>query len=96
MSESKIGKIFAAIGYFTTFIIITVITHWAIVNLYVYMCAPLTWFGPFQTMISLGSPVCHFLNSTQTQLAQHYITLWSCAVIGLGAWIATSTTGKIQ
>jgi hypothetical protein len=94
MSQLKINKVLLAIGYFMAFIMTTVIAHWSTVNLYVYMCAPLSWFGPFQTMISLGSPMCHFLNSAQTQLAQHYITLWSGAAIGLGTWIATSQTTK--
>ena len=94
MTQLRINKVLKAIGYFTAFIIATVLAHWGTVNLYVYMCAPLSWLGPLQTMISLGSPMCHFLNSAQTQLVQHYITLWSGAAIGLGTWLATSQSIK--
>jgi len=37
--------------------------------------------GPFLNVITLGSPVCHFVNHFQILLADHYITLWSTAAV---------------
>ena len=94
MSESKIKRILRAIIYFIAFVTCTSVAHMLTVNLYVSMCAPLTWMGPFYTMVSMGSPVCHFLNTVQTQLTQHYITLWSGAAVGLVTWLATTTKSE--
>jgi len=65
----------------------TVVGHWALVQLYVSWCAPSTWWGPVKAFISLGSPVCHFINKIQFELAQHYVIVWAGAAAGLVAWL---------
>lgn len=81
--------IFSPIGCFAAVVIATVLSHWALVNTYVYFCAPPTVWGAVQTLLSLGSPMCHFINSAQLELAKHYITIWASAAVALIAWIAT-------
>ena len=50
--------IFSPIGCFAAVVIATVLSHWALVNTYVYFCAPPTVWGAVQTLLSLGSPMC--------------------------------------
>lgn len=88
-------KICKTTGCFFAFILLTVIAHWIAVNLYVSLCAPLTVFGVIHTMISMGSPMCHFLNVAQSELTKHYITLWTGAAVAVGTWLtATGFTIK--
>jgi hypothetical protein len=64
---------------FIGFVLITVIAHWFLVNVYVTFCAPMSVFGIFKTMLNLGSPVCQFINLIQFELAKNYMTLWITA-----------------
>ena len=88
------NKITKAIGYFMLFITLTVVSHWVIINTYVRVCAPMTWLGPFYTFVSMGSPLCHFLNFAQHELSKHYITLWSGAAVGFASWLTLSNNKK--
>jgi|TARA_B110000495_G_C22548089_1_gene331752 hypothetical protein len=88
---SKIGK---TLGYFTGFVLLTVLFHWITVNVYVAYCAPFTLFGIFHTMIAMGSPMCHFLNTAQSELTKHYITLWSAAAIAMATWLTATGFGN--
>jgi hypothetical protein len=87
----KIGK---TIGYFSGFVLLTVLFHWIAVNTYVAFCAPFTLFGIFHTMISMGSPMCHFLNVAQSELTKHYITLWSAAAVAMITWLTATGFGR--
>lgn len=53
------------------------ISHWALVQFYACYCAPWSIFGPFLTILSLGSPVCQFANYLQFEIARNYITIWA-------------------
>ena len=64
---------------FIGFVLITVVAHWFLVNVYVTFCAPMSVFGIFKTMLNLGSPVCQFINLIQFELAKNYMTLWITA-----------------
>lgn len=76
------------VGGFIALVFATVFIHWALVNLYISLCAPPTIMGLMTTMISLGSPVCYFINVTQVELAKHYISIWGSAGIAMITWIA--------
>jgi len=82
------------IGAFIGLVISTVFLHWTLINLYTYFCAPPTFYGLFQTMISLGSPMCYFTNVVQVELAKHYITIWGSAGVAMIAWLAAKFTIK--
>ena len=87
-------KIAKTIGYFSGFVLLTVLFHWIAVNTYVKFCAPFTMFGLFHTMISMGSPMCHFLNVAQSELTKHYITLWSGAAVAMITWLTATGFGR--
>jgi len=87
-------KILKGVRYFLAFVTITVLSHWLLINLYVKMCAPLTLFGAIQTFISMGSPLCHFINFAQHELSKHYITLWSGAAVAFTSWLTFTENSK--
>ena len=70
----------------------TCFLHWAIINIYGSYCAPPGFLGAFVTFISLGSPVCQFMNYIQYELAKHYITIWGAAGIALISWLIAKFT----
>ena len=80
------------IGGFIVLVLSTVFIHWSLVNIYTYICAPPSIFGLLTTMISLGSPMCYFINITQVELAKHYINIWAGAGIAIIAWMAAKFT----
>ena len=82
------------VGGFVLLVLSTVFAHWALVNLYITLCAPPTLYGLITTMISLGSPVCYFINIAQVELAKHYINIWASAGIAIIAWMAAKFTSK--
>lgn len=92
ITKSTMNKIKAItltpVGGFIALVFTTVFIHWALVNLYISLCAPPTIMGLMTTMISLGSPVCYFINVTQVELAKHYISIWGSAGIAMITWIA--------
>jgi len=45
-------------------------------------------------MISMGSPMCHFLNVAQSELTKHYITLWSGAAVAMITWLTATGFGR--
>ena len=78
---------------FCGLVLATATVHWALVQFYAYYCAPWSWAGPFTTLLSLGSPVCHFINYVQFELAKHYITIWTLAGGSLVAYLFASKKG---
>jgi len=48
--------------------------------------------GAFQAIISLGSPVCQFINMLQYELARHYISIWAAAGTALVTWLVAKNT----
>ena len=64
---------------FVSFVFISVLAHWALVNIYVYFCAPPTIFGIFKSVLNIGSPVCQFINKLQYEIAKNYVTIWIAA-----------------
>jgi hypothetical protein len=83
----KMKPILKGIGGFIVICVLLSLLHWLLVNIYISICAPLTLFGPIQTLISLGSPVCHFINHVQFNISSYYITLWVSAATGCCLWI---------
>lgn len=67
----------------------TVVLHWSLVQWYANYCAPSGITGPLQTFLTLGSPMCHFVNLTQVELAKHYITIWISAAASIVVWISS-------
>ena len=91
LSQIKVKKMLKnPIIMFAAVVFTTVFAHWILVQGYAYYCAPSGWLGPFKTFLTLGSPMCHFANMAQVELAKHYITIWIGAAAGMVTWIASS------
>tara|TARA_B110001452_G_C15156023_1_gene402215 strand:+ start:305 stop:604 length:300 start_codon:yes stop_codon:yes gene_type:complete len=67
--------------------------HWALVQFYASYCAPWVWYGPFATILSLGSPVCNFVNYIQFELAKNYITIWAATGGAVIAYLFSGAKG---
>ena len=67
--------------------------HYALINLYIYMCVGSGIFGFFQSIISLGSPVCQFINYLQFELSKYYVTAWAAAAVSAAAWLIGKFSG---
>ena len=89
INEKKKKMMKHPIVIFTTIVLLTVLSHWTLVQVYSIYCAPTGWTGPFKTFLTLGSPMCHFVNFLQFELAKHYITIWIGAAAASATWIAT-------
>ena len=72
---------------FVGLMFLTCFAHWFLVNTYSYYCVPPTILGAFQAIISLGSPVCQFINLIQYELAKNYMTLWVTGGVATTAFI---------
>ena len=67
--------------------------HYALIQLYIYMCIGTGLLGFFQSIISLGSPVCQFINYVQFELSKYYITAWAAAAVSAAAWLIGKISG---
>ena len=61
--------------------------HWVTMQLYIYTCVHSGLYGFFASFITLGSPVCQFMNYLQFELAKNYITVWAGTAVSLIAWV---------
>ena len=93
---NTIMKIMKSSGHiilkFVGLMLLTCFAHWFLVNTYSYYCVPPTILGAFQAIISLGSPVCQFINMLQYELARHYISIWAAAGTALVTWLVAKNT----
>jgi hypothetical protein len=86
---STVTKIMKPIGVFLGTIGFLSFIHWILIRSYANYCAPSGWTGPFVAFISLGSPVCQFINHFQLGIATYYITIWAAAATGCLVWLAS-------
>ena len=83
-----IGISMKPIGVFLLTIIILSSLNWIGIQFLATHCATWSLFGPIKNLLSLGSPVCMFVNHLQVALADYYITLWAAAASSTVTWIA--------
>lgn len=67
--------------------------HYVLIQLYIYMCVGTGLLGFFQSIISLGSPICQFINHVQFELSKYYITAWATAAVSAAAWLIAKLSG---
>lgn len=72
------------------------IVQWGLINIYTYICVPLAWWGVFTSAVSLGSPLCHFINTIQYEITKNYIILWSTAATVTITWIIAKLKSQIN
>ena len=70
--------------FISTILLISSI-QWILVQLYVSYCCHYSFEGFMINIVSLGSPICHFINTVQYRLSENYIALW----IGTGTILIT-------
>ena len=63
--------------------------HWVLMQVYLYMCVRSGLWGFFMSFITMGSPVCQFINFIQYEISKQYIIIWSTAAATLLGWIMT-------
>tara|TARA_Y100000591_G_scaffold80316_1_gene67602 strand:+ start:6877 stop:7158 length:282 start_codon:yes stop_codon:yes gene_type:complete len=64
-------------------------SHYIIMQIYIHLCVGVGIWGFLTSFISLGSPVCQFINYIQYELSKHYITIWAAAAVSLVAWLVS-------
>ena len=61
----KILPILKPLGIFVTSMFVLSTISWLLANVYVWICAPFTFWGWLSAPLSLGSPICQFINFSQ-------------------------------
>lgn len=67
---------------FITILFINLFQWLCIQFMYNYCSRPGIW-GLVENLLSLGSPICHFVNNIQYNLSNYYVQLWLTSGIGL-------------
>jgi hypothetical protein len=88
------NDIVKAVFTFILIILSTISIQCTFVRLYNSWCSPSTLFGFVQTIFTLGSPLCHFINYVQFELEKHYIGLWAGAAIAIITYITAQLSAK--
>ena len=63
------------------------VSHWLLMQLYIQLCVGTGIMGILTSFISLGSPICQFINFIQYELSKHYVTIWAATGISFVAWM---------
>jgi hypothetical protein len=64
--------------------ILTISTlQWCCIRFLASYCAMPGIMGAFLNMMSLGSPICLFINTMQYTMSTHYLTLWATAATAI-------------
>ena len=66
---------------------IAVSSHWAILYIYTQICVPQSFSGIFVSMMTLGSPVCTFLNKLQYTIVDNYVLIWTGVMTSMISYI---------
>ncbi len=74
---------------FAATILIVSFSNWFCIQFLANYCAPWGWVGPLINIMSLGSPVCQFVNHIQFELSNYYITIWASAATTTFFWISS-------
>ena len=79
----NIKEVLKPLGIFVTSIFVLSTISWLLANVYVWICAPFTFWGWLSAPLSLGSPICQFINFSQYEIGKYYIAFWLSAGISL-------------
>jgi hypothetical protein len=74
-----------------TIFLITIITlstiQWSSIQFLSTFCSKWTFLGFFENVVTMGSPMCNFVNHLQLGLSNHYITFWAISAASLVGFI---------
>ena len=76
----------------TMFIVSSV--QWASIRIYASQCAGYGWYGFLTNALTLGSPMCQFINHVQIALADYYVTIWASAATAVITWVSATARGN--
>ena len=79
----KILPILKPLGIFVTSMFVLSTISWLLANVYVWICAPFTFCGWLSAQLSLGSPICQFINFSQYEIGKYYISFWLSAGVSI-------------
>lgn len=85
--ENMISFMRPILMFIGTILLVSTI-QWLGIQFLSQYCAPYSWFGPIYNLLSLGSPLCHFINHVQVSLADYYIAIWSSTAVACIAWFS--------
>jgi hypothetical protein len=68
-------------------VVVLFFVHYLAVHVYASLCAPLSFMGFFQTVLTLGSPLCNFLLNMISQSHTIYAALIVAAATFAGGFL---------
>lgn len=57
--------------------------QWCSIRFLAYYCAVEGFLGFLYNFMSLGSPICMFVNTLQYHISTYYVTVWTSAAISI-------------
>ena len=66
-------------------------SHWLIMYIYTQYCIPQSLQGIFISMMTMGSPVCMFLNKLQYTIVDNYVLIWTGIITSIISYIGSLT-----
>lgn len=61
--------------------------QWCLINLYIAICIDTSLWGIIVNAASMGSPLCHFINTVQYEITKNYIVLCGTGAAVVTTWI---------
>lgn len=61
--------------------------QWCIIKLYITICMDTSLWGIITNAASMGSPLCHFINTVQYEITKNYIMLCGAGATVTTTWI---------
>ena len=92
MLSASTTKMLRPLGWFLLTVLAVSTIQWTCVQFMATYCSTWGWWGPANNLLTLGSPVCHFVNKLQMGLADHYVTIWVSAAVAALAWLVSNLT----
>ena len=84
-----VKTIFKTIRWFLATILLISTVQWVCMQFLATFCSKWSFIGIFQNLLSLGSPMCSFVNHVQIGLADYYITIWAVSATSFITYIGT-------
>ena len=82
---STVKNIAKPTGIFLGTVLAITTIQWICIQLLATFCSTWGIFGPIYNILSLGSPMCQFVNHVQITLSDNYVTLCAGAVLSVVA-----------
>ena len=83
ITKSKIINYSKKILIVIATILLINITQWSCIQFLNTYCSKPGFWGMIENILSLGSPVCHFVNNIQFNLSNYYVQLWISSGVGI-------------